>query len=1615
MLCFLLFLQDEVTGAMANVECLEALDLQPSKRRKLTNFNKCIICQVATQECLRKPKESSIQTLVAALKVRQDDVYERLRSDLDSLSSSSVQWHSKCYAKWTSKENLRYKQVSLSSTTLSDSAGTSRKSRGQCTPTDWTKCLFCKRLTHKKVKEMFRVSTFQACETIMQAAIAKGDDDLLRVTRAVNNDLIAAEARYHKICHASYISKANLMSAAFHEGGQETTYDAVFRELADQITMELQHGKAFETSALLIRYKAMLQEQGGIGESYTCQRLKLRLKKYFGDDIVFHQPHDRTKSELLYSSSISIKDILNSAYQSNSGISEHPPTVAGEHEGDPVRLLYQTAKLIKSEINDCQGISLRPPNISDFSLTKSKSLIPDKLYWLLRWIITNSDKEGEGDLSSPECSSSSDERRVVMLAQDIIHCATHACTNMPKHAALGITIHHMTRSKLLITILNRMGHCVSYDNVQVMDTSLAKEIIAKSDLFGVVVPSNIRPGIFVQVAGDNNDMNEETLDGKLTTHATTMVLYQRGKFGPAPMRTVCADHTKRARSLKSTGMCQPMREYSAYGKHPAVTSFLGQVETEWFKCTENLHSAASQVDLAWALVRMTPVKLFEVDLIPKKKQKVPGWSAFHAVVHPHVPTSTNIGYCPMIDGSPTEFSTVYTVMKNVQSMMASLGQKDSVITFDLAIYVKAKEIQWRLKEEFEDTVLRLGGFHIAINYLALLGKKYEMSGIEDLLVESGIYGSSVTTAILKGKSYNRGVRAHKLVMEAMFRLQWCSFVDWLSKQNISDVDQEAVIDHAIDCQMALENGRDVQDAMLKMCDAIATLQSELTRFQHDAQCKSQVFTYWNDYVAMVQLLLEFIKAERTGDWLLHLSATAGMTPHFFSMDRPNYSRWLPAYLADMNQLAKTHPDVHHEFMSGNHAISRSTKPFAQVWTDMALEQSINHDSKTSGGIIGISKRPGALERWFLTCHERAAITTATKDMCGLHDSDRVGTHREGASKRVERDEADIQKLLKVITSGMMTDPFSLDEEEDGALPLVNIATGVVMPSDTASHLLNSYNTGTTQMMEFVEQRLNTNKVKFFDAIPNLKIKTFASLAKKKMVKTADEKVLTVGADRDLFGRLVIAARSRDIDLRDVLSYELTTVPFSLAHPDGSLRKTNKSVLLTELEKRIQVQPSLPRETSGKCSAHLFDAMAMIQVTKFGGVVTFGEMASKLYNKFTAPLGKNGCQRVDVVFDRYVDLSIKTGERRKRGTSAGLQVNIHGPATPVPNQWLKYISNQDNKKNLSAFLADTWCQIGVDSLLDGQELVIGGGFKNSTRSVRIIKGHCEDLANLKSDHEEADTRLLLHAKHASYDHSRIILQSPDTDVAVLCIFHFSSLKCEELWFRTGVKDKVRYLPIHSLAQDLGTHLCRALPGFHALTGCDSNSALSGLGKKKGLSILLQSEEYQCSLGQLGEEPELSSSTSEACEVFVCSVYTTAKKAGRKVNDIRYWLFCQKGQKNESLPPTSDSLVQHMKRANYQSHVWKKALEAIQNLPPPAGHGWIVEGNALQPVLMTKDPAPRGLLELTVCHCRKSACRRADCACRANNMPCTESCSCMAQEMCENQITVADETTDEEDTD
>ena len=85
------------------------------------------------------------------------------------------------------------------------------------------------------------------------------------------------------------------------------------------------------------------------------------------------------------------------------------------------------------------------------------------------------------------------------------------------------------------------------------------------------------------------------------------------------------------------------------------------------------------MDLTWALVRMPPLKLFGVVVFPSEKKTVPGWSGFNAVVHSCVPVLTNIGYCPMIHGSPTEFWSRSSIMHctfflNVYTVLNTVGE-----------------------------------------------------------------------------------------------------------------------------------------------------------------------------------------------------------------------------------------------------------------------------------------------------------------------------------------------------------------------------------------------------------------------------------------------------------------------------------------------------------------------------------------------------------------------------------------------------------------------------------------------------------------------------------------------------------------------------------------------------------------------------------------------------------------------------------------------------------------------------------------------------------------------------------------------------------------------------
>ena len=252
--------------------------------------------------------------------------------------------------------------------------------------------------------------------------------------------------------------------------------------------------------------------------------------------------------------------------------------------------------------------------------------------------------------------------------------------------------------------------------MRAINNSAALEVLAKANEFGMVIPSNISPGPFIQIATDNNDLNEETLDGKNTTHATTMVVYQRKAFGPDMPQAPLVDHTTKRRSLQSTSSIYDIQECYAHGQRPAVSAYVNQVQNKWFEDGKECFIDASWSDEVCRLMQLNPSSLQQASELGDN-QPVPGWSGFNAILFPEMAFESNVGYCPMIDRNSTEYSTIYTVLKH--------AQKVTLLPTPAKIIKQAEHIIYTFLWKGKDKVTRLS----AIN-------NFEGGGIKMIDIES---------------------------------------------------------------------------------------------------------------------------------------------------------------------------------------------------------------------------------------------------------------------------------------------------------------------------------------------------------------------------------------------------------------------------------------------------------------------------------------------------------------------------------------------------------------------------------------------------------------------------------------------------------------------------------------------------------------------------------------------------------------------------------------------------------------------------------------------------------------------------------------------------------------
>lgn len=354
-----------------------------------------------------------------------------------------------------------------------------------------------------------------------------------------------------------------------------------------------------------------------------------------------------------------------------------------------------------------------------------------------------------------------------------------------------------------------------------------------------------------------------------------------------------------------------------------------------FKADESINKSNGFIDFLWFLCRT----------LAFVKSKIVTWAAFNSLVGCSKPV-TPITTLPLVQGSPTDWSNLYASLKVCQNISKSTHKCKTVVSLDLQLY--SKVLQLKGKEEINNNfIFRLGELHVVFAFLKVIGKFIENSGLDQILVESGIYGPTTLRQILEGKHMKRCIEAYMYLYLVLFKL----YIDKLLEAN-SDIHK--VLYPLVSSFITNFNHQNVEineDTLNIFLNSVNQVQIANVINQFDEQLKGQAKFYRN-FMYMYEALLLFIRASRQSDWLLHLNSLNKMIPYFFAHDQQNYARLSPVYLSEMEEVRNNEKDIWNFFREGNFSVQKRDIPFTAIGADHALEQE-NKNIKVLGGVKGL--------------------------------------------------------------------------------------------------------------------------------------------------------------------------------------------------------------------------------------------------------------------------------------------------------------------------------------------------------------------------------------------------------------------------------------------------------------------------------------------------------------------------------------------------------------------------------------------------------------------------------------------------------------------------------------
>lgn len=119
----------------------------------------------------------------------------------------------------------------------------------------------------------------------------------------------------------------------------------------------------------------------------------------------------------------------------------------------------------------------------------------------------------------------------------------------------------------------------------------------------------------------------------------------------------------------------------------------------------------------------------------------------------HIPLK-KVGFLPVIPHPVTDYATVYTALRNFQSVREQLTQPVLPIVCNEGVFHIVVDIVLSNPDEFGDLYPMMGMLHMTKVALHCAGRYITGSGMDDSLIECEIFGFKTRDAVLKGKHYS---------------------------------------------------------------------------------------------------------------------------------------------------------------------------------------------------------------------------------------------------------------------------------------------------------------------------------------------------------------------------------------------------------------------------------------------------------------------------------------------------------------------------------------------------------------------------------------------------------------------------------------------------------------------------------------------------------------------------------------------------------------------------------------------------------------------------------------------------------------------------------------------